>query len=271
MATRFSNMACEPPRSDRRVPGIFPSLLAVGIISASSTVAVAQERMMLPAVENAMEVIVQKINAEQVRLDVATWYLNDGDIVTAILNKHRSGVPVRLIGDRGAIFEADPHTRANFEFLARNGVPIRLRYHPTWFPEIVHWKCGIFVGQRTVEFGSANWTTFELTPWSSTNFQDETAFFTDDASLFNAFLTQFDRMWADTEKFLDWPAAYYAETGQMWPAMNIPQGRQVPDFPTNVPGMVWSQGAELTNAVLAEINAETQAIDLVVYRLSPTR
>jgi hypothetical protein len=243
--------------------------LAIALGSPTAAVAQIQERMMLPAVENAMAVIVQKINAEAVRLDIATWYLNDGDIVTAILNKHRSGVPVRLIGDRGAIFEADPHTRANFEFLARNGVPIRLRYHPTWFPEIVHWKCGIFVGQQTVEFGSANWTTFELTPWSSTNFQDETAFFTNDPPLFNAFLTQFDRMWADTEKFLDWPAAYRAETGQTWPtAMNIPPGRQVPEHATNIPGMVWSQGSELTNAMLGEINAETQALDLVIYRLT---
>jgi hypothetical protein len=224
---------------------------------------------MLTAVDNALVALVQKINAEQVRLDIATWYLNDGDLVFAILNKHRSGVPVRLLGDRGAIFEADPHTRANFEYLAQNGVPIRLRYHPTWFPEILHWKCGIFVGQQTVEFGSANWTTYELAPWSSTNFKDETAFFTNDPPLFNAFLTQFDRMWADTEKFLDWPAAYRAETGQTWPtAMNIRQGRQVPDYPTNVPGMVWSQGTELTNAMLAEINAETRAIDLVVYRLT---
>jgi hypothetical protein len=268
LETSFSNMASEPPATRRRARGIVPGLLVAGIALASST-AVAQERMMMTAVENAQAVIVGKINAERVRLDVATWYLNDGDIVTAILNKHRSGVPVRLIGDRGAIFEADPNTRANFEFLARNGVPIRLRYHPTWFPEIMHWKCGIFVGQQTVEFGSANWTTFELTPWSSSNFQDETAFFTDDLSLFNAFLTQFDRMWADTEKFLDWPAAYLAETGQKWPtAMTIPQGRQVPDFSTNIPGMVWSQGTELTNAMLGEINAETQAIDLVVYRLT---
>ena len=262
-------MALLPLSALRRTWGLIPALLVIGIVLGGSTPAAGQERMMMTAVENAQAVLVQKINAEQVRLDIATWYLNDGDLVIAILNRHRAGVPVRLIGDRGAIFEADPQTRANFEYLAQNGVPIRLRYHPTWFPEIMHWKCGIFVGQRTVEFGSANWTTFELAPWSSTNFKDETAFFTDDPQLFNAFLTQFDIMWADTEKFLDWPAAYRAETGQTWPtAMSIPQGRQVPTYSTNVPGMVWSQGTELTNRMVQEINAETQAIDLVVYRLT---
>ena len=262
-------MALLPLSTLRRTWGLIPALLVIGIVLGGSTPAAGQERMMMTAVENAQAVLVQKINAEQVRLDIATWLLNDGDLVIAILNRHRAGVPVRLIGDRGAIFESDPQTRANFEYLAQNGVPIRLRYHPTWFPEIMHWKCGIFVGQRIVEFGSANWTTFELTPWSSTNFKDETAFFTDDPQLFLGFLTQFDIMWADTEKFLDWPAAYRAETGQTWPtAMSIPQGRQVPTYSTNIPGMVWSQGTELTNRMLQEINAETQAIDLVVYRLT---
>ena len=269
METRFSKLATGSPSSRCCACGVIAAVLAIGIVLGSSTAAIAQERMMLPAVDNALAALVQKINAERVRLDVATWYLNDGDLVTAILNKYRSGVPVRLLGDRGSIFEADPRTRENFEYLARNGVPIRLRYHPTWFPEILHWKCGIFVGQRTVEFGSANWTTLELAPWSSTTFKDETAFFTDDSALVNAFLTQFDRMWVDTDKFLDWPAAYRAETGQTWTtAMNIPRGRQVPDYSINVPGMVWSQGTELTNAMLAEINAETRAIDLVVYRLT---
>ncbi len=88
---------------------------------------------MMTAVENAQAVLVQKINAEQVRLDIATWYLNDGDLVIAILNKHRSGVPVRLIGDRGAIFEADPKTRANFEYLAQE----RRSHSPAVSPDLV--------------------------------------------------------------------------------------------------------------------------------------
>ena len=176
---------------------------------------------------------------------------------------------MRVIGDRGSIFEADPNTRAWFEYLARNGVPIRLRYHPTWFPFIIHWKCGIFKGQRTVEFGSANWTTDELVRFSPTNFKDETALFSSDLTLVNAFLTKFDQYWADTTDFLDWKDAYLAETGQQWtapyPAIN--RTRREPDG-RDAPGMVWSQGDELTSAMLAEINRETQAIDFVIYRLT---
>ena len=270
MANVFPNMGTLSPQFNRHPVSRIVRVLAVFLfcLFCARSSAAQQEQLLFPATDNALALLVQKIQAETVRLDVATWYLNDGDLALAILNKHRSGVPVRLIGDRGAIFEADPNTRAWFEYLANNGVPIRLRYHPTWFPFIMHWKCGIFVGQNTVEFGSANWTTFELAPWSATNFKDETALFSSDSVLVRNFLTKFDQMWADTENFLDWPDAYRTETGQPWNApMTINRARLEPDYP-NAPGMVWSQGPDLTDALLYEINRETQAIDLIVYRLT---
>ena len=231
--------------------------------------AAAQEQLLFPAVHNAQQVLLQKIRNEQVRLDIAVWLLGDHEISQAIVAKHQSGVRVRVLGDRAGIFESDVNTRRQFEYLASNGVPIRLRYHPTSFPEIMHWKSAIFVGQNSVEFGSANYTIFELAPWSSTNFKDETAMFTDDPAIFRAFLTMFDRMWADTTNFLDWPVAYRQETGVTWSApMTIPRGRLEPDYPTNVPGMVWSQGPELLAAMIAEIERETQGVDLVSYRLT---
>lgn len=229
----------------------------------------AQERVYFPAVDNAQAAILEKIHNESVRLDVAVWLLVDGEIVQAIINKHQSGVPVRVLGDRVSIFEGDINTRNSFLQLANAGVPIRLRYEPTWFPEIMHWKSGIFVGQGTVEFGSANWTTFELVPWSSTNFKDETAMFTNDPAIFRAFLTQFDRFWADTTTFKDWPAAYKLETGQDWTVpMTISRARLEPDYPTNPPGLYWSQGSELNDLMIAQISSETQAIDFVSYRLT---
>ncbi len=79
-------------------------------------------------------------------------------------------------------------------------MPIRLRYNPTWYPEIDHWKATIFAGQNIVAFGSANYTPFELTPWSSTNYKDEVMLFTSDSTLVNAFKTKFDRYWHDTDR-----------------------------------------------------------------------
>jgi phosphatidylserine/phosphatidylglycerophosphate/cardiolipin synthase-like enzyme len=244
-------------------------LAALAALLVAAVPARAQEQLMFPATDDAQQVLLQKIRAEQVRLDVATWLLVDGEIVQAIINKHLSGVPVRVIGDRAAIWESDPNTRASFLQLANAGVPIRLRYHPTWFPEIMHWKSAIFVGQNTVEFGSANLTTFELKPVSALNFKDETVLFSSTPAIVRAFLTMFDRMWADTTAFLDWPAAYQGETGTAWTRpMHISRGRLEPDYPTDVPAMVWSQGTELVNRMIAEIDAETQAVDLVLYRLT---
>src|SRR5687767_13440971 len=149
MEKRFSHWALPAPPSSGRAGIRFLKtvLIAAATLVCGSSAASAQtppqDFVLMTAVDDASAVIVQKINAEQVRVDVATWYLNDGNIVNALLAKHRSGVPVRIISDRGSIFEADPNTRARIEYLASNGVPIRLRYHPNWFPEIIHWKAGI--------------------------------------------------------------------------------------------------------------------------------
>jgi hypothetical protein len=228
----------------------------------------AQETILFPAIHDAKTPIVNRINTEPVRLDIAAWYLTDRTITAAIVQRFRAGLPVRIIGDRVSIFEINPATRREFEFLATSGIPIRLRYHPTSFPSIMHWKCGIFVGLNTVEFGSANWTPFELRPASPTNFKDETAMFTSDPALVNAFKTRFDQMWAETTNFLDWPEAYQRETGTDWTQpMAISRARLEPDHPTPA-GLIWSQGPELNDPLAAAIDAETRAVDLVLYRLT---
>src|SRR5205085_5354743 len=142
----------------------------------------------------------QRIDAEPSdgRIDISACYLTENAITQAIERAYARRVPIRLIGDRGAIFEIDLKTKQQFYELANQGVPIRLRFNPTWYPEIDHWKAAIFVGQNVVEFGSANWATFELAPASTSNYDDETALFTDDPALVNAFKTKFDRMWNDT-------------------------------------------------------------------------
>jgi phosphatidylserine/phosphatidylglycerophosphate/cardiolipin synthase-like enzyme len=181
------------------------SCIVIALLSLGSSPAAAEETLYFPVRDNVKSKIVQYIKNETVRVDIAVWYLTQWEIVSALVNKSKAGVPVRVIGDRVSIFEIDPRTRAQFENLAKAGIPIRLRYVPTHFPSIMHWKCGIFVGQGVVEFGSANWTPFELMPASATNYKDETALITDDVALVNPFKTKFDEFWANTAQFLDWP------------------------------------------------------------------
>jgi predicted Rdx family selenoprotein len=218
------------------------------------------------------------------------WLLDDGSITNAIIAKFNSGVPVRVMGDRAGIFESDPNTRASFERLAAAGVPIRLRVNPTWFPEIMHWKYGGFTGQGGAFIGSGNWTSFELNPFSATNFKDETEMYTNDPTIVNALRYKYDLMWEDATDepraqvthpyFLDWPDAYKNDTGKDWATdcpvrvpsgpcrpMNIPHGRaDSGTSPTNA--LVWGQGTEIITAMINEINAEPAggAIDVISYR-----
>ena len=244
------------------------ALLAAACLALTASAAGAEERLMFSANENIRSVLVSKIRAETERLDIGIWYLTERAVSDAIIDRHRAGVTVRVIGDRVSIFENDPNTTREFEHLATNGVPIRVRYNPTWFPEIIHWKAAIFSGQNSVAFGSANFTVFELAPWSSTNYHDESVLFTDDQTLVNAFRTKFDQYWADTSVFKDFNEAYRLERGTEFPVqLQIDRTRREPDHP--MPSeLVWQQGWPFNGRIRDEILRETNAVDLCVFRLT---
>jgi regulation of enolase protein 1 (concanavalin A-like superfamily)/phosphatidylserine/phosphatidylglycerophosphate/cardiolipin synthase-like enzyme len=230
--------------------------------------------------------LVQAISAETVRIDMSAWYLDDANVVAALVKAFKAGVPVRLIGDRVSIFEIDQNTRNTFEHLASLGMPIRLRYNPTWYPEIDHGKATMFVGQGLVEFGSPNYTFFELAPYSSTNYNDENALFTTDQTLFNAMESKFDTYWNDTAAepeslipsppyFKNWndacplePACsdYYTKYPNPAP-MAIDTARLFGDFAPPA-DLIFGQGPDFNNRLTTEINNENTAVDLVIYRLT---
>ena len=158
-------------------------------------------------------------------------------------------------------------------------MPIRLRYNPTWFPEIDHWKMTIFVGQNLVAFGSANYTPFELAPASSTNYKDETVLLTDDPALVNAFKTQvrsvLERHHARAESLVGATAVLQELERRLRPRttgaaptiatrypnpapMIINTARLEPDYPLP-PDMIWGQGSTFNNRLVQEINNETDA------------
>jgi hypothetical protein len=270
---------------------ILTALIMVGALLVSTApCAAAAERMWFPAYENVANELVSLINAEPKRLDISVWYLTEHSVTEAIANRFTdpmNPLPVRLVGDRGSIFEIDPNTRAEFYYLANLGVPIRLRFNPTWFPEIDHWKLAIFAGQNIVEFGSANWDTYSIIPYSSTNYNDETVFFTDDPALVGAFKTKFDVLWNDTTfepesiytngppYLMDWNDACTNEpTGcdffqqyQNATQMVIDRTRLEPDnwMP---PDLIWGQGPDFNSRLVTEINNENTLIQFANYRLT---
>jgi hypothetical protein len=259
----------------------------LAIVGTPAGAAAQQDTIHFSATENVTNLLVQQINKETVRLDISSWYISEHAISIAIANRWAAGVPVRIIGDRASLFENDPHTKTEFYWLANQGIPIRLRFNPTWFPEIDHWKMALFVGQGIVEFGSGNFAPTELAPDSSTNFDDDSEMFTSDPELFNAFATKFDVMWNDTttepESIIagppylkDWNDAcaneptggcsdYYTTYPNPAP-MTINTARLVGDNPMP-PDLIWGQGSDFNNRLVQEINNENSHIDLLVYRL----
>ncbi len=259
---------------------------SIALLATFTGSARAADQMYYPAYQNVIDVLVNRINAEDVRIDISAWYLTEHAISIALANRFRAGVQVRLIGDRVSVFESDPLTKREFYWLAAQGVPIRLRYYPDWFPEIVHWKALILAGQGQAAFGSANFTPFELAPASPTDYKDETVLVSDDPAIVNALKTKFDRFWNDTAVepnsrigsppfFKNWDEACLLEPAcadytTQYPTrtpMVIVLDRLEPDYP--MPSdMVWSQGPEFNNRLVAEINRESTRVDLVAYRLT---
>ncbi len=256
-------------------------------ITVLSTSAIAADQVYFSSNTNVTNILVNYINQENVRLDISSWYLSEHAISIAIANRFNAGVKVRIIGDRGAIFEADPHTKAEFYWLASQGVPIRLRFNPTWFPEIDHWKAAIFVGQNLVEFGSGNFAPTELAPVSSTNYDDDSELFTSDPALVAAFKSRFDTMWNDTttepESIIgpppylkSWddacanePTGNCSDYKTLYPnpvPMVIDTSRLEPDSATPA-GLYWGQGPDFNNPLISAINAENNHIEVVAYRL----
>ena len=258
-----------------------------GVFALVAGSAHAADQVYFSANTNVTNILVQYINQENVRLDISSWYLSEHSISIALANRFNAGVKVRIIGDRGSIFEADPATKREYYWLASQGVPIRLRFNPNWFPEIDHWKAAIFVGQNVVEFGSGNFAPTELAPNSSTNFDDDSEMFTSDPAIVGAFKRKFDQMWNDTttepESIIggppylkDWndacanePTGNCSDYHTLYPnpaPMNIDRSRLEPDNP--IPAdLIFGQGPDFNNRLTQEINNENNQIVLMVYRL----
>jgi phospholipase D-like protein len=259
---------------------------ALIFLALAATRAAAADQIYFAATDNITNVLVQKINAETVRIDMSCWYLSEHSISIALINKFLSGVPVRLIGDRGSIFEIDAATKNEFYWLANQGLPIRLRFNPTWYPEIDHWKATVFVGQNLVAFGSANYAPVELAPASPTNYADETVMVSDDPTLVNAFKTKFDTFWNDTTAepeslvpsppyFKNWNDAcineptgcdYFQKNPNPAP-MTINTARLEANNP--IPAdLIFGQGPDFNNRLVQEINNEPTSLQFVIYRLT---
>jgi hypothetical protein len=86
-------------------------VVALGLITTARPAAAAED-IYFSATDNIANVLIQHINAEDERIDMAIWHLTEHSVSIALRNRFLAGVDVRLIGDRAELFELNAIRRA---------------------------------------------------------------------------------------------------------------------------------------------------------------
>ena len=126
------------------------------------------------------------------------------------------------------------------------------------FGDIAHWKGMIFAGQNVVEFSGANYSPYEYVyeiPY--VQYQDESIYFSNEPDVVQSLMRRFDDVWMnDVYTFYANPvvrARSYPESYTIAPEFNLP-----PDD-------------SYTSRLLPLLDAETEGIDVVMFRITDPR
>jgi phosphatidylserine/phosphatidylglycerophosphate/cardiolipin synthase-like enzyme len=168
----------------------------VGLLSAGVVQAHAQDRLCDPGAEDCRSILINYIRNERIGIDVAFWFMEDTRYATELINRHRAGVPVRVLIDTRAN-GSYPLNAQRLAELQNAGIPMRRRLTSY----ILHWKMMLFHGQNVVQFSGANYSANAWVPLSTqpyANYIDEAIYFTSDGAIVDSFRTKFDDQWVDT-------------------------------------------------------------------------
>jgi hypothetical protein len=228
----------------------------------------ASERLCDVSFENCRTPLLTLIQNENVEIDAAYWFMDDQQIETALMQKIRAGVKVRMLVDPRADEAHLPNEKILQTFAAMTPpVPMRQRVGNG----ILHWKMMLFAGQGAVEFSGANFSPSEFvttTPYKT--YTDEAIFYTDDPAIVNSFRTMYDKWWVDTVSYRD-----YANTARMQlvPSYAVyPIETEVCAAITGGCGMDFLPSPkgkdDYGNKTMSGINAEKVKIDIDMFRIT---
>jgi phosphatidylserine/phosphatidylglycerophosphate/cardiolipin synthase-like enzyme len=214
----------------------------------------AREQLCDPSYQNCRTPLIDLINAETVEIDVGLWFMEDARYSSAIVQRWKAGVKVRILMDP-RVFPQDAPDVTVMNQLQVAGIPMRKRIASG----IEHWKAMIFAGQRTVYFGSANFSDEAFVPASPyVNYVDETVYVTDDATVVNSFMRKFDDAWIDTTNY----ANYANSSGTLVRSYAIYSIDPELNFPPD---------QDYAARSVKEYNLETRKIDVMMFRITDRR
>jgi hypothetical protein len=230
--------------------------LLLTIVFGHASAAGAADRLCDPAHEDCRDILVRTIRNEFVGIDVAFWFMEDQWYANELIAKWRAGVRVRVLVDTRAN-ASYPRNGPILDLLRAAGIPMRERFTGG----ILHWKMMLFSGQGIVQFSGANyspdaWLPLALPLYS--NYVDEAILFSDRASLVNSFRTKYDDLWLDT--------VYYRNFA------NVPATRiRVHDIFPKDAELNFAPAEPYANRAIPRYNAESQRIDVIMYRITDRR
>ncbi|HYM25880.1 MAG TPA: phospholipase D-like domain-containing protein [Vicinamibacterales bacterium] len=233
------------------------AVAAVLVVVAAAAPARGAESLCDPAYQDCRTPLLNLINNETVGIDVAFWFMTDARYEAALLNRWKAGVPIRVIVDPRANPTYDGNAQV-LQDLANAGIP--MRYRLATDAGILHWKMMLFAGQNMVEFDGANFspTAFVYTtPY--TNYEWESIYFTDDPAIVNSFKTEYDNFWMDDN-------VYYGNYANIVE----PRTRVYPTYSID-PDLNFPQEQDYALRILKRYAAETQKIDVIMYRITDAR
>lgn len=229
--------------------------LTVTLLAGSVVPAAAQyNRLCDPAFENCRTPLIELIRNENVGIDVGFWFMEDTRYSTELINKHKAGVPVRVVFDSQAFTEFGyVGTDIPVKAMRDAGIPMRDKTGPSG---IFHFKTMIFAGQGVVEFSGANYSDEAFVPRVPySNYVDEIIMFSSDASIVQSFMRRFDDVWTNTSEFSN----YANITGSLV--------RNYPTFPLD-PEMNFVPWNNFRSRSIPLYNAEATGIDSIMYRIT---
>ena len=229
--------------------------LFIALSSLPTGRAAAAERLCDPAFEDCRAPLVDLIRNENVRIDVAFWFMEDTRYANEIIARWQAGVKVRILMDTEAN-GSYPLNVTSLDMFKNARIPMREK---TATNGILHWKLMLFAGQGQVEFSGANYSDEAFVPRDPyKDYIDEVIFFTDDPSIVNSFKTRYDDAWTDTAQFSD----YANITG--------PLSRVYPTYPID-PSLNFVPWQSFATRSVNNYKAEQQKIDAIMYRITDRR